>query len=124
MRLSADNTIKDTCVNDKKPLRDLPDIIQLDPNITFHEIFDMVESEFGENPAVAYKIKLHLCRKQTDERLKTIGEAFGIVDAAVVQSFKWVKLKLEKYKKLRKKWSSLKRHCDPLSYLFLELNRN
>ena len=57
--------IKDTYLTDKKPLRDLPAIRHLGPGITLQEIFDMVESEFGQDPVLARKIKLYLCRKHS-----------------------------------------------------------
>jgi len=101
--------IKDTYLTDKKPLRDLPAIRQLGPRITLQEIFDTVESEFGQDPVLARKIKLYLCRKHTGKKLKTIGGQFGIGDAAVAQSCKRFKLKLEKDRKLREKMEQLEK---------------
>ena len=101
--------IKDTYLTDKKPLRDLPAIRQLGPRITLQEIFDMVESEFGQKSVLARKIKLYLCRKHTGKKLKTIGEQFGVGDAAVAQSCKRFKLKLEKDRKLREKMEQLEK---------------
>jgi REP-associated tyrosine transposase len=95
--------VKDTYLTDKKPVRDLPAIRMLGPKITFQEIFDIVESEFGQDLALARSIKLYFCRKHTGEKLKTIGEQFGVGDAAVAQSCKRFKLKLENDRKLRKK---------------------
>ena len=46
---------------------------------------------------------LYLCRKHSGEKLGTIGPQFGIGDAAVAQSCKRFKLKLENDRKLREK---------------------
>jgi chromosomal replication initiation ATPase DnaA len=73
------------------------------PRITCQEIFDRVESEFGEDPVTARSIKLYLCRKHSGEKLRTIGAQFGIGDAAVAQSCKRFSLKLKKDRKLREK---------------------
>jgi hypothetical protein len=94
---------KETYLTDKKPVRDLPALKQLGPGKSLLEIIDMVESEFGQDPVPGRNIKLYLCRKHTSEKLKTIGEQFGIGDAAVPQSYKRFKLKLEKSRNLRKK---------------------
>ena len=95
--------IKDEYLFDKKPVRDLPAIRQLGPRITYQEIFDRVESEFGQDPVATRNIKLYLCRKHTGEKLRAVGAQFGIGDAAVAQACKRFKLKLEKDRKLRKK---------------------
>jgi len=63
---------------------------------------DQVESEFGQDLIAARNIKLHLCRKHTSEKLRTIGAQFGIGDAAVAQAYKRFKSKLEKNWKLKK----------------------
>ena len=76
---------------------------------SFEEVQDMVESEFGQDPVPGRNIKLYLCRKHTSEKLKTIGEQFGIGDAAVAQSCKRFKMKLEKNKNLRKKMEQLEK---------------
>jgi hypothetical protein len=55
------------------------------------------------HPATAGSIKSYLCRKLSAEKLRTIGAQFGIADAAVAQSCKRFKLKLEKDRKLRGK---------------------
>jgi REP element-mobilizing transposase RayT len=101
--------IKDTYLTDKKPVRDLPALRQLGQGITLQDIIDMVESEFGQDPVPGRNIKLYLCRKHTSEKLKTIGEQFGIGDAAVAQSFKRFKLRLEKNKNLRGKMERLEK---------------
>lgn len=95
--------IKGSYLSDKKPDRDLPALRQLGSRITHPEIFDRVESEFGQDPVAARNIKLYLCRKHTGEKLRTIGAQFGIGDAAVAQACKRFKLKLEKDRKLSKK---------------------
>ena len=86
----------------RKPVRDLPAIRKLGSRITYSEIFDQVESEFGQDPAAARNIKLYLCRKHTGEKLRTIDAQFGIGDGAVSQAYKRFKLKLEKDSKLKK----------------------
>ena len=87
----------------RKPVRDLPAIRQFGPRITYQEIFDLVESECGQDAVAARNIKLYLCRKHTVERLRTLGAQFGIGDAAVAQACKRFKLKLEKDRRLRGK---------------------
>jgi hypothetical protein len=59
--------------------------------------------ESGKDPVTARDVKLYLCCKHSGGKLGTIGAQFGIGDAAVAQSYKRFKLKLQKDRKLRQR---------------------
>lgn len=94
--------IKSKYLSDRYPERDLPALKQLSSRITSKMVFDGVDAVFGDELTRARKLKIYLCRKHTGEKLKIIGDYFGIGDSAVSQSSKRFERNIEMDKKLKK----------------------
>lgn len=95
-------TVKTRYLSDRQPERDLPAIRQLIQRITLPQIMEVVDSITGDKFLQNRNLKIYLCRKHTGEKLKTIGEYFGIGDSAVSQSSKRFEDKIKKDKRLKK----------------------
>jgi len=67
------------------------------------DIFDEVELAFGENPVLKRNLKMYLCQRYTGEKLKTIGNQFGIGASAVSHACRRVKAKIEQDRKMKRK---------------------
>jgi hypothetical protein len=79
----------------ESPNRDLPAIRQLLPCISIERVVETVEEIFEKDRSLARNVSLYLCRKHTGEKLKTIGERFGISDSAVSQVCKRLPTRIE-----------------------------
>ena len=103
---NIESTIKEIKIKyltDHKPTRDLPAIRQLTQRVTMPRIMEVIDSMADDTFSMNRNIKIYLCRKHTGEKLKTIGEYFGIGDSAVSQSSKRFEDKLKKNKRLKKR---------------------
>ena len=74
----------------KKPDKELPALKELSERASIPEIFSKVDVLFGAEQKLGREIKLYLCRKHTGEKLKTIGEHFGIGESGVSQAYRRV----------------------------------
>ncbi|MEA3416292.1 MAG: hypothetical protein U9R02_09085 [Thermodesulfobacteriota bacterium] len=101
--------IKDKFLLGKKPDKDLPALKELVDKSSLKDIFDKVESVFGKEAALSRNIKMFLCRKYTDEKLKNIGAYFGVGESGVSQTCRRVKDKIRKDKKLERKISKIEK---------------
>ena len=101
--------IRERYLRGERPSRDLPAIRQIGTSITMAKVFETVKVSFGGNPALARAVSIYLCRKHTGEKLRTIGDQFGISDAAVSQVCKRFKTRIENDRKLRKKTENLEK---------------
>ena len=72
-------------------------------------IFDEVESVFGKEAALGRNVKMFLCQRYTDEKLKDIGAYFGVGESGVSQACRRVKDKIRKDKKLERKISKIEK---------------
>ena len=95
--------IKDAYLLNKKPDKELPALKELSERASIPEIFSKVDSLFGAEQKLGREIKLYLCRKHTGEKLKTIGEHFGIGESGVSQAYRRVSKNIHEDKKLKKK---------------------
>ncbi|MEA3417739.1 MAG: hypothetical protein U9R02_16615 [Thermodesulfobacteriota bacterium] len=77
--------------------------------VSLKDIFDEVESVFGKEPALGRNVKMFLCRKYTNEKLKSIGAYFRIGVSGVSQACRRVKDKIRKDKKLERKISKIEK---------------
>ena len=77
--------IKDKFLSGRKTDKDLPALRVLTRRISMEDIFNEVELAFGENPVLKRNLKMYLCQRYTGEKLKTIGNQFGIGESAVSQ---------------------------------------
>ena len=66
-------------------------------------------SVFGKEAALGRNVKMFLCRRYTDEKLKDIGAYFGIGESGVSQACRCVKDKIRKDKKPERKISKIEK---------------
>ncbi len=103
VKTSAKIGVKENFLSSKRPDKDLPALRQLIPRISMPDIFNAVDSEFGNDPTLARILKIYLCRKHTGEKLKAIGANFGISESAVSHACKRATDRIRRNSKLRKK---------------------
>jgi len=72
-------------------------------------LFNEVEPVFGKEAALGRNIKMFLCRKYTDKKLKDIGAYFGVGESGVSQTCRRVKDKIRKDKKIERKISKIEK---------------
>ena len=101
--------IKDKFLSVKKPDKNLPALKELLDKASLKDIFDEVESVFGKEAALGRNVKMFLCQRYTDEKLKDIGAYFGIGESGVSQACRRVKDKIRKDKKLERKISQIEK---------------
>ena len=100
---------KDKFLSGKKSDKDLPALKELIDKASLKDIFDEVESLFGKEAALSRNVKLFLCQRYTDEKLKDIGAYFGVGESGVSQACRRVKDKIRKDKKLERKISKIEK---------------
>jgi len=93
--------IKEKYLSGKKPDKEIPALKELHEKISIQDIFAVVDTVFGNEPALSRNVKLFLCRKYTGERLKDIGESFGIGESGVSQASSRMTRKMATDKKLK-----------------------
>jgi len=64
---------------------------------------------FGKETALGRSVKMFLCQRYTDEKLKDIGAYFGVEGSGVSQACRRVKDKIGKDKKLERKISKVEK---------------
>ena len=87
--------------------RDLPALRQIHEGIDLETVFDLVKGALMESPAQTRNACIYLGRKHTGQKLRTIGQRFGISDAAVSQACKRFKGRMQSDSKLRKEMAGL-----------------
>ena len=95
--------IKDTYLARKKPDKNVPALTELSEKASLKDIFDAVEAVTDEDPSLARNIKLYLVRRYTGEKLKDIGNHFGIGESGVSKAYRRIFEKIPDDKKLRNK---------------------
>jgi len=58
---------------------------------------------FGNEPSLERSLKIYLCQKYTGEKLKTIGDRFGIPASAVSHSIRRFRVKIQRDRRVLKK---------------------
>ena len=112
--------IKDKFLSYKKPDKDLPALKELIEKVSLKDIFDEVESVFGKKAALGRNIKMFLCQRYTDKKLKDIGAYSGVGESIKLRSlgdmtrFSFIKSgscpqTIEKTKSLKEKSQRLKK---------------
>ena len=101
--------IKDTYLSNKKPDKNLPALKELSERASIQDIISEIESSFDGEQKQSREIKLYLCRKHTGEKLKTIGEYFGIGESGVSQAFRRVSKKINEDKILKKRIQNIEK---------------
>ena len=87
--------------------RDLPALRQIHEGIDLETVVDLVKGALRETPAQTRNACIYLCRKHTGQTLRTIGQQFGISDAAVSQVCKRFKVRMKSDRTLRKEIAAL-----------------
>ncbi len=86
-----------------KQSKDVPAVRSLAPKKSMQDISNAVEQVFGDDIKTARNVTIFLCHKHTGEKLRTIGEQFGIGDSAVSQVCKRVRSRIDQDKRLKNK---------------------
>jgi len=95
--------IKKKFISSRKSDKDIPALRHLVPRVSMELIFAEVDSVFVQDPAFSRNLKIYLCHRYTGEKLKSIGNHFGISESAVSHAGKRVKGQIELDRKLKKK---------------------
>jgi REP element-mobilizing transposase RayT len=95
--------IKNQFLSGLKQSKDVPAVRSLAPKISIQDISNAVEQAFGDDIKTTRNVKIFLCHKHTGEKLRTIGEQFGIGDSAVSQVCKRFSSRIDQDKRLKKK---------------------
>lgn len=103
------NEIKLKYLTNHKPTRDLPAIRKLTQRVTMQQIIEVIDTMADNVFSMDRKLKIYLCRKHTGEKLKTIGEYFGVSDSAISQSSKRFEDILKKNRKLKKRVAKIEK---------------
>jgi putative transposase len=101
--------IKDKFLSYQKPDKNLPVLKELIDKVSLKDIFDEVESVFGKEAVLGRNVKMFLCQRYTGEKLKDIGDFFGVGESGVSQACRRVKDKIRKDKKLERKISKIEK---------------
>lgn len=97
------NFVKEKFISCQKPDKGLPVLRQLAPRVSMEAVFDEVDAVFGNDPVFTRNLKIYLCHRHTGEKLKSIGNHFGISDSAVSHASKRARRQIEMNRKLKKK---------------------
>lgn len=95
--------IKNQFLSGLKQSKDVPAVRSLAPKISLQDISNAVEQVFNDDIKTIRNVKIFLCHKHTGEKLRTIGEQFGIGDSAVSQVCKRFRSRIDQDKRLKKK---------------------
>lgn len=101
--------IKETLLSDKKPDKNLPALKQLTPKASVQGIFDVADNAFGQDAKLARDLKMFLCHKYTEMKLRELGSHFGISESGICQASRRVSLRMEKDRKLRDRVEKLEK---------------
>jgi hypothetical protein len=97
------NFIKQKFISRREPDKDLPALRQLVPRVTMEVVFAEVDAVFLQAPAFSRNLKIYLCLKYTGEKLKSIGNHFGISESAVSHAANRAREQIELDRKLKKR---------------------
>lgn len=94
--------IEEKYLIDKEPDRNLPELRKISKRLSLEAIIKESGSCFGENERLAAKASIYISHKYSGERLKDIGQRFGIGESAVSQASKRFAEKMAEDAELRK----------------------
>jgi hypothetical protein len=86
-----------------KPVKDLPTLKQLVPRVSMEVVFAEVDSVFVQDPAFSRNLKIYICHRYTDKKLKSIGNHLGISESAVSHAGKRARGQIELNRNLKKR---------------------
>ncbi len=88
---------------DQSQARNVPSLKQLSEKPTIDQIRSAVEEELTEDPRLCRRVQMYLCQKYTGQKLKDIGNEFGVGESAVAQAGRRVSAEMEEDKNLKRK---------------------
>jgi REP element-mobilizing transposase RayT len=97
------NFIKQKFISSREPDKDLPTLRQLVPRVSMEVVFAEVDAVFVQAPAFSRNLKIYLCHRYTGEKLKSIGNHFGISESAVSHAASRAREQIELDRKLKKR---------------------
>jgi putative transposase len=86
----------------KRAERDVPAVKELANRPSMDEIVTTIKAELIESDELIRNVSIYSCQKYSGQKLKEIGERFGISDAAVSATSRRLVLKAEKEQQLKK----------------------
>ncbi len=95
--------IKQKYISGQGQAKDLPALRQLSSRVSMEAVFTEVDAVFSEDPALSRSVKIYLCHRYTGEKLRSIGDHFGISESAVSHAGKRAKEKIELDRALQKR---------------------
>ena len=96
-------SIKEKFLSDQKPDNAVQALNELVDKLCMQDIFNKVDAVFGNNCSMGRNVKMFLCQRLTGERLKDIGDYFGVGESAVSQASRRLKYKMKNDTRLEKK---------------------
>ena len=106
--------VKNRYLSDQTGSRDLPALRQIHEGLGMETVLELVPGALKKMPAHMRNASIYLCRKHTGEKLRTIGQQFGISDAAVSQVCKRFAARIESDRSLGGKISELEKRLKML----------
>ena len=103
------NFIKERYLTGLRQSKDLPAVRALAEKISIQKIFNIVDQNMDDESTISRNVKIYLCHNHTGQKLKKIGEKYGIGDSAVSQVCKRLRKKIEQDKQLNKKIRKLEK---------------
>ena len=97
------NFIKQKFILSRGPAKDLPALRQLAPRVSMEVVFAEVDSVFMQDPTFSRNLKIYLCHRYTGEKLKSIGNHFGISESAVSHASKRARGQIELDRNIEKR---------------------
>ena len=94
--------IKENFLSKQKPDKTVPALNELSDKISMQDIFNAVDAVFGNNGSTGRNVKMFLCQRYTDEKLKDIGACFGVGESAVSEASRRAREKMKTDKNLER----------------------
>ena len=101
--------IKENFLSGQKHEKSVPALNELIDKISIHDIFNEVDTVFGDNSRIRRNVNMFLCQRHTGEKLKDIGAYFGIGESAVSQASRRVRDKMKTDKRLEGKIAKIEK---------------
>jgi len=108
-KLSSGQRGTEKFIKGRKAGKDLPALNALADRISIDDIHKAVESAYHDDPVLERNIQIYMAKSYTGKRLREIGDAFGIGEAAVSQVCRRLSARIDKDKKLKKSISNIRK---------------
>jgi len=105
--VDKDAYAKERYLGNRAGSRDLPALRQIHSGIDTKAVVAIVAEGLGKHPKHIRNASIYLCRKHTGQPLRTIGQRFGINDAAVSRVCKRFKARIDNDQILKREIENL-----------------